>query len=192
MEITQKMQQNINKKVSVFEESYDFDDLVYEALDIQYGNKTIGEILEKANTARNPNYYSYLLTLNAPSSKLLKGFISVNDEKIFYSWVEKEEFVYDVVTKKLIYKDFFYETFKPEVTGLYHASVFKKDVIQFCVGIKTVEDTPELVKEFLSYEGFNKIKPKTVLKILTEIDNEQTQNEVLKFYNIQTDLGHNI
>ena len=186
------MQQNINKKVSVFDESYDFDDLVYEALDMEYGNKTIGEILENANTARNPNYYSYLLALNAPNSKLLKGFITVDDKVILYSWVEKEEFVYDIVTKKLIYKDFFYETFKPEVTALYHDAVFKKDVIQFCVGIKTVENTPELVKEFLSYKGFNKINKKTVLKILTEIDNEKTKNEVLKFYNMETDLGHNI
>lgn len=191
-EITKHIEKEINKQLTEFDESYDFDDLVYEALDLQYGDKTIGEIFENADTSKNPYYYSYLLTLNAPNSILLKGSINVNQQDISYAWMENDEFVYDVVTKKVVYKDFFYKQLKPKVLGLYHSQVFKKILFQYCIGLKCVENTPELVQQFLSFKKFNKIEPKMVLKILTEIDNEQTKKEVLKFYNIDMDLGHNI
>lgn len=185
---------NIGDKLDKEGFAFKFDELVYEGLDVMYGNKTVGQILQEEDTSKNPYFYSYLLTLSMPDATLVKGDLYPNNmvDITPYAWVERDEYVYDVVFKRVFYKDFYEEYFNTEYSAVFNNKVFKKLTNVFSVGLQTVKDDVDMVDKFLSCEEFKMLKKKFIKDQLNEIKNEEVRKKVSQSFDIDLSFGYNI
>lgn len=180
----------ICRKAIVQGKAVNFDDEFYNLLSFQFGNSTVGQRIKNEETAGNCYFYALLLCRSMHKSTLKHGYLrrldrQVENKKIEFShaWVETEEFVYDVTSRQIFGKKYFYENFDAEVCRSYLHENLRNPYILFRLGINAVKERPMLAHELMEYDEFQKVDKDYVRECLRQIlDRKSTEIISLNFY----------
>lgn len=146
-------------------QSIKFDEKFYETLVKNFGGKTTGECIEKAETVGNCYFYALVLALSIPGCELKQGYLhrldrNCNDtyyEEFEHSWVEKDGFVFDTTAHQVFNKKYYHELFEVEVKKSYTYEQLQNPQLLCSIACDAVKIRPHLTGQYVILARSNNV-----------------------------------